>query len=355
MSFLPSDNTTLNQLLSKAAEKRQPVSGTFELTSRCNLSCIMCYIAESACNKSVKDNELSAKEWVEITGQASKSGMVFLLLTGGEIFLRNDFFDIYEPIRKMGLVLTLFTNGTLITNLVAKKLAKLPPNKVEITLYGATAKTYESVTGSAKGFELCCNGIENLLSAGIKPVIKTTITRQNLHEYEDIKKMAKKWGLPFVSAWLLTRRVDGKYSRLEESQLLPEDIFILESADKEANEKWRKIAQEKSSESRSEIFYCLAGKSSFMINSSGKMNVCGDLPLPAAKVLSIGFNAAWEEVKNYVAAATNKTSSCSTCSAKEYCNTCPARSYLETKNLDEPVPYLCNISFKRKEIYESKQ
>ncbi|MFA7361284.1 MAG: radical SAM protein [Candidatus Kapaibacterium sp.] len=352
---IPENNTYLNELLSKAAEKRQPVSGTFELTNRCNLSCMMCYISESACNNSVMEKELTAQEWIDIAGQASKNGMVFLLLTGGEIFLRNDFFDIYEPLRKMGVVLTLFTNGTLISKTTAKRLSKLPPNKLEITLYGATSKTYETVTGSKNGFELCCSGMENLLSAGIKPVIKTTITRQNLHEHEDIKKMAKEWGLPFLSAWLLTKRVDGKFSSFEDSLLSHEDIFNLELKDKYTNERWKKIAQTKSAEPKSEIFYCKAGKSSFIINSSGEMNVCADLPLPAAKVLNKGFNAAWEEVKNYVEAATHKTSSCSTCNAKEYCNTCPARSYLETKHLDEPVPYLCDISFKRKDIYESKQ
>lgn len=354
-SRITSYSSYLNTLLSEAAEKRQPVSGTFELTSRCNLSCTMCYIAESACNKSVKEKELTAKEWVEIAGQASKSGMVFLLLTGGEVFLRNDFFDIYEPVRKMGVVLSLFSNGTLITKTTAKKLAQHPPNKIEITLYGATSKTYENVTGSNKGFELCCKGIENLLSAGIKPVIKTTITRQNIHEQEEIKKMAKEWGLPFISAWLLTKRVDGKFSSFEESLLSPEEIFALELNDSEADKKWEEIARKKYSEPRNEIFYCKAGKSSFIVNSSGEMNVCADLPLPAAKVLHKGFNEAWEEVKNYVEAATQKTSSCSTCSAKEYCNTCPARSYLETKTLDEPVPYLCDITFKRKDIYESKQ
>lgn len=346
--------SVIRQLMSKASVGRQPVSGTFELTSRCNLECVMCYVAEHACSKSAISRELTASEWVSIAEEAMQSGMVFLLLTGGEIFLRRDFFDIYEPLRKMGLLISLYTNGTLVTKSVAERLSKSRPNKIEITLYGANSKTYEEVTGIKKGFELCCNGIENLLAAGIKPVLKTTITNQNKHELEDMRKMGHDWGLPFLLSWLLTKRTDGMISDVENARLVPEEVLILEAQDIKTVESWKETARKSPVKSKTEIFYCSAGKSSFYINSSGKMNLCADLPLPASSVPEKGFKDAWEETGIFLDESNKKTSTCSSCSSNSLCNTCPAWSYLENKKLNEPVPYLCDITFKRKEEY-SKQ
>ena len=129
-----------------AAMRRQPINGTFELTSRCNLSCGMCYVRHSVTDRSACAHEKPAKFWVELAKDAAENGMVFLLLTGGEVFIRSDFFDIYEPLTRMGLVLTLYTNGTLISKEISDRLAHFPPSSTQITLYGATATTYESVT-----------------------------------------------------------------------------------------------------------------------------------------------------------------------------------------------------------------
>lgn len=352
MNYTDTDyKTVIRTLMSKASVNRQPVSGTFELTSRCNLDCVMCYVAEHACSKSAISRELSASEWISVAKDAAQNGMVFLLLTGGEIFLRRDFFDIYEPLRKMGLVISLYSNGTLITKTIADRLSKSLPNKIEITLYGATPKTFQEVTGSPKGFELCCTGIENLLSAGIKPVLKTTITNQNKHELDDMKKMAADWGLPFLSGWLLSKRTDGMKSNVEDARLVPEEVLVLEAKDIKTVEGWKETARKDSVKSSTEIFYCSAGKSSFYINSSGKMNLCADLPLPGTSVPQVGFKAAWEANGAFLEESNKKTSTCSSCSSKDFCNTCPAWSYLENKKLNEPVPYLCDITLKRKEEY----
>ena len=131
--------------MAQAADAGQPVNGTFELTSRCNLGCKMCYIRTRAGDRAMKASELTADQWLDLARQGVDAGMLFLLLTGGEVFLRPDFFEIYEPLTDMGLLITLFTNATLITERTADKLARRPPNRTEVTLYGATRETYEAV------------------------------------------------------------------------------------------------------------------------------------------------------------------------------------------------------------------
>lgn len=142
-------------MLRRAAQDRQPAHGSFELTSRCNLSCRMCFVRHAAGDRVQMGNELSASAWLDLARQAVDNGMVFLLLTGGEVFLRRDFFEIYEPLTRMGLLLSLFTNGTLINRDIAARLAQAPPSRTEITLYGATAATYEAVTGVPGSYAAC--------------------------------------------------------------------------------------------------------------------------------------------------------------------------------------------------------
>ena len=210
MTALPKEYGALARELHRLAGKlRQPVNGTFELTSRCNLSCRMCYIRHSAGDIVKRNEELPAWRWLDLARQAKDKGTVFLLLTGGEIFLRRDFFELYEPLTRMGFVLTLFTNGSLITKEIAERLAQAPPSRTEITLYGATATTYESITGVRGSYDACCAGIEALISHRIPLALKTTIVRQNVAELEAMRQKAHKWGLPFSGAWLISRRPDG--------------------------------------------------------------------------------------------------------------------------------------------------
>ena len=115
-------------------------------------------------------------QWLELARQAVDNGMVFLLLTGGEVFLRPDFFEIYTPLTRMGLVLTLFTNGTLITDEIASRLAEAPPSRTEITLYGATAETYEAVTGIPGSYARCISGYRGAPE-------KATSARAEVHAY----------------------------------------------------------------------------------------------------------------------------------------------------------------------------
>ena len=352
MTALPTEYGALvRELHKRAADRRQPINGSFELTTRCNLSCRMCYVRQSAGDDALRAGELSATQWLELARQAVDNGMVFLLLTGGEVLLRPDFFRIYEPLTRMGFILTLFTSGTLITEAVAERLAQAPPSRTRITLYGATAATYEAVTGVPGSYARCCAGIEALVRHRVPLGIKTTITRQNVDELDAMRQMAHNWGLPFSGGWLLSRRPDGEPSEVDDCRLSASDCVALEATDRASAHEWTQAALRESSEGNDGNFYCQAGKAAFVVNPSGEMNVCLDLPLPAARPLEIGFPAAWEQVQGYVDSAPPLAPLCLACNARVYCLRCPAWSYLETNKLTEPVPYLCEIARARKERY----
>jgi radical SAM protein with 4Fe4S-binding SPASM domain len=348
----PFDYATLVRDLSKkACEHRQPINGTFELTERCNLFCRMCYVSQPSSDSHLRSQELSTRQWLDIARQAVDSGMVFLLLTGGEIFVRPDFFDIYTPLTQMGLMITLFTNGTLITENIAKRLAEAPPSRTEITLYGATAETYEAITGVPGSYARCCAGIEKLLKHRIPLGLKTTLTKHNVGELESMRQMSHNWGVPFTAGWLISKRRDGVQSDAEASRISVDDCIELEATDRATAIDWNEVSLRKSTYENQDNFYCQAGQSSFIVSSQGEMNVCIDLPLPRARILDVGFASAWEQVRNFIETSPPLDPLCLDCQVRVYCHRCPAWSYRETGNLSSPVPYLCEIAYARESQY----
>ena len=147
----------------KLKGRHVPLGGSIEVTARCNLHCVQCYINLPVGNIKAQEKELTYKELCSILDQIADEGCLWVLLTGGEPFIRPDFLDIYTYAKKKGMLITLFTNGTTITPRIADYLAEWRPSSIEITLYGATKETYEKVTGVHGSYEKCMRGIDLLL------------------------------------------------------------------------------------------------------------------------------------------------------------------------------------------------
>jgi molybdenum cofactor biosynthesis enzyme MoaA len=60
-----------------------------------------------------KQRELSKEEHFLMLDELVEMGCFWLLYTGGEIFARKDFLEIYTYAKKKGFLITLFTNGTM--------------------------------------------------------------------------------------------------------------------------------------------------------------------------------------------------------------------------------------------------
>ncbi len=103
----------------------------------------------------------------------------------------GDFLEIYAYAEKKGLLITLFTNGTLITREVADHLAMLRPFRIEITIYGPTRETYERVTGIPDSFERCLRGIHLLRERGLPLILKTSVLTINKNEVWDLKRFSE--------------------------------------------------------------------------------------------------------------------------------------------------------------------
>jgi len=330
-----------------AAAYVQPLNGTFEITTRCNLACRMCFVREPAGGRDKRNAELTAHQWLRLGKEAVDSGMLFLLITGGEVFLRPDFFDIYLPLTRLGLVVTIFSNGTLINADIAERLASSPPASIEVTLYGATESTYESVTGVRGSYRRCLAGIDLLLKHDLRMAVRTTLTNDNVAELDAMTRLAAtEWGLTLGAGWQLTPRRDGSSSDIATQRLSVAECINLEAASLESPEGNTEFIHERSS-GGTRLFQCYAGRAGFAITGAGEMNACLELPLPAAQPLKTGFGQAWNEVNDFVESAPPPADSCVKCDAKPLCSLCPAWSMAEVGSLQKPVPHLCRLAFAR--------
>ena len=131
-----------------ASRDRHAVDCLFEITPTCNLRCHFCYVALDP----YKGPYLSTEQTCRIIDTIERAGVLFLTFTGGEIFSRRDFPEIYRHASRSGMLVTLYTNATMMTPALADLLREVPPHAVEVSIYGADADHYEGVTGIKGSF-----------------------------------------------------------------------------------------------------------------------------------------------------------------------------------------------------------
>lgn len=179
-------------MLERLKQQRSPLAFTLEITARCNNNCSHCYINLPAGDAVARSKELSLNEILSIAGQAVEMGAMWCLITGGEPLLRPDFSDIYLALKRMGLLVGVFTNATLIRERHVDLFKRYPPRNLEVTVYGLTRKTYEAVTRHDGLFAAFRRGLGLLLENAVPVTLKAMALRSNLHELERIADFCRR-------------------------------------------------------------------------------------------------------------------------------------------------------------------
>ena len=333
--------------------KRIPIGGSIEVTQRCNNRCVHCYNNLAAGNKAALEKELSLDEHCRIIDEIAGFGCLWLLFTGGEIFLRKDFLDIYTYAKKKGLLITLFTNGTLITPDIADYLAQFPPFSIEITLYGSTQKTYESITGVPGSYDRCLRGTRLLMDRKLPLKLKTMAISQNKHEISQMKHFVEEeLGLEFKFDTMINPRRDCSQSPLD-VRLSPAEVMELDLKDSERVAEWKSFAQRFNKplldpEKIDNLYQCGGGYQSFAIDPVGRLSVCVMSPGDSYDLRKGSFKEGWEEhlFSLRQRKATRKTK-CSACQIKSMCGMCPVNSELECRDAEAPIDFLCQVAHLR--------
>lgn len=349
-------------LWKKIRDKRYLAMFTVELTARCNNNCRHCYINLPAFDRGAMRKELSFGEIRDIADEAVSLGAIWCLITGGEPLLREDFFDIYLYLKKKGLLITVFTNGTLLTHDHVQLFKKYPPRDLEVSVYGSKRNTYERISRKLGSFDAFIKGLYLLRDGGINFRLKTMALRSNVSDIMKIEEFSKKYTKePFRYDPMLKMRHDFDRLRNEEirsERLNPLDIARLEQEDPDRLEAWQKYCETRfrpdlENRTSRRLFYCAAGNRSFDLTHDGYFRLCSSLCHPSCvyDLRKGSLTDAWTyfvpRVRELTSERNEFLDNCRSCALTNLCYWCPAHAHLESGKLDGWIEYFCEIAHQR--------
>ena len=333
--------------------QRAPLEVSIEVTRRCPLDCLHCYNNLPMGDLQARRRELSTEEHFKLLDELAQLGCLWLLYTGGEIFARKDFLEIYTYAKKKGFLITLFTNGTLIGERTADYLRQWPPFAIEITLYGRTKETYEALTGIPDSYERCLRGIALLRDRGLQLKLKTVPTTVNKHEVLAMRQFAEEeLHLEFKFDSLINPRIDCSQSPLA-VRLSPEEVVALDLHSSKVAAEFRKLAEQEAKHppalANIETTYsCGGGMNSFAIDPYGHMSICVLSHQETYDIRSGSVEDGWKQFLLRVRTRARKTiSKCVSCRLHSLCSMCPANGELENGDPESPVEFLCEVAHLR--------
>ncbi len=351
-------------LWKKLELKRSLVSLEFEITPRCNNNCTHCYISLSPGDKVSMSKELSLSEIKNIVSEAVDLGVYTALITGGEPMLRHDFSEIFMLLKKQGFIVSVFTNATLINQKIIDLFTKYPPHNIEVSVYGVTQKTYETISRVPGTFKAFMNGVNLLVQNNIPVRFKAMALRSNIHELKDIARFCRERTKDYFrfdpQLHLRYDRDEEKNKGIKSERLSPDEISNIEQSDRERSDflvknKEKYIFDKTITIENTDLFSCGMGNGSLTVGYDGFIRGCSSL---YHKDMMYNWREgslidAWQNF--YPSLLEIKTDNkmimekCRNCNIVNLCMSCPAHNYLETGDPTSFTEYFCNIAHSRSE------
>jgi radical SAM protein with 4Fe4S-binding SPASM domain len=333
--------------------ERVPLQVSIEVTRRCPLECLHCYNNLPMGDLEAKNREMTKEEHFRVLDELVEMGCFWILYTGGEIFARKDFLEIYTYAKKKGFLITLFTNGTIINEHIADYLAEWPPFAIEITLYGRTRETYEALTMIPGSYDRCLKGIKLLKERGLPLKLKTVATSINKHEVMSMRRFAEEeLGVEFKFDSQINPRIDCSQSPLA-VRLTPEEVVALDMAEPRGVSEYRRLSKREQEHARNVasndgVYACGGGMNSFAINAYGEISICVISQQETFKVQSSSVKEVWDgSLLRLRERKRRQMTKCVECQIRGLCGMCPANGELENGESESPVEFLCHVAHLR--------
>ena len=353
----PGISRYLNQ---KGCELGIPISGNFELTARCNFDCKMCYVHLNKNIEELKRRELTVDQWLSLASDARDKGMLFLLLTGGEPFLRSDFEQIYRELMKLGIVISINTNASLYNDELRQLFRHYPPMRINVSLYGGSEETYQSLCGNASYGRVIQN-LRKMKEDNLQVRLNVSLTPYNVADMESIDAISRELQLqvkatsymyPPVRVTGETGVNKGRFAAEEAGRIMAEWSRLhdtpesLSNRAQEIKKCYANRCDEVLKDREAEGVLCRAGRSSFWLTWDGRMLPCGTMDIEASYPLKDGFDKAWEEVRQRTAQI-RLPKECAGCALRQNCGVCAANCKAETGEFGIKPEYLCKMTKSR--------
>lgn len=333
----------------RAIQSDRVIKAQLELTYRCNLHCVHCY-TDPYNGRAFFPRELSLAEIERILDEMAGMGILYLNLTGGEIFTHPSFFDIYDYAYRKGFLLMLYTNGTMFTRAVIDRLRQSPPFSIDISCHSVDEAAFDRFTQVPGSFRNFVKGMELLRHSGLPFCFKTKAMNWNRDELPQIKAFIESFGQPFGFSTSLSPRLNGDLSSLE-YRLAPADIAALErsSHEKEADvpcmarNDWPRPTTDR-------LYRCGCATNAIHISAWGELGTCTMQYEHRVSLREYSLADAIKKVFAEVRARRYTTDSpCRTCGIFTFCSKMPSDARWEQGGPEAPIPYDCDVALVRAE------
>ena len=347
-----------DRLVEKATQMRAPLMAAFELLPVCNLRCKMCYVRRPMEDVRSCGGLRSADWWLRIAREAAEMGLCYPLLTGGEPLLHPEFPEILAKMQEMGLQVSINSNGTLIDREKARWLGRHRPTRINITLYGASAETYEALCGDGSAFERVRRGVDFLKEYGVPVKFNCSVTPYNVRDLEKITAYAKEQQIPLQTATYMFPPL-----RRDSTQIGTNDRLTPEEAARarvkadflQAEPEWfvgqaQRYAHFVPLDQLPELcpenpahMTCRAGICSFWIDWQGQMANCGMYNSAVVRIEDRPFAEAWRELVERTAEV-EYLPECVACPNQRLCHPCISMIACECGQWKGRPEYVCRMN-----------
>jgi AdoMet-dependent heme synthase len=327
----------------KAMDLGIPLSVHFDITYRCNERCVHCYLDHDDLG------EMTTGEIEDVLDQLADAGVFFLALSGGEVLMRRDFFDIVEHARRRLFNVKIKTNGVMIREPEARRLRQLGVEQVQISVYSHRPEVHDGITKLPGSLRRTIEAIRFLKLQGLKVSMANVLMTANLFDNQGVMSLAKDLGVSYTLDPTITPKIDGNTAVLALRAPAAELRRVFRNEELVGNVAEFCAPPAAPDEDVMDGYPCSAGHTSCYISPYGDVFPCVQFPLPSGNLRREKFVEIWRHssaLKEVRSIRARDLTTCSTCSHVGSCSRCPGLAYMEG-NMRGPSSADCEKSFQR--------
>lgn len=330
-----------------STQRREVVKAQLELTYRCNLRCRHCYTDPYNTPESLP-RELTHDELSRLLEELQDLGVIWLNLSGGDIFMHPQFFEVYEQAYRRGFLLQLYTNGTLFTRATIQRLQAMPPFTIDVSCHTLNEERFDWFTQVPGAYRAFLRGMALLQESGLPFTLKTKLMNWNKDELDALRSFTESFGQPFGYTTALSPRLDGDCSSLT-YRISPEDLRVIEQNGPGSRN--NEACHAESPPSRPEtdrLFRCGCGTNTIHINAWGELSTCTFQYETRISLRQVSLREAVDRVFTEVQNLRYQgDTACRSCTLHHFCDKQPTQARWEAGSPAAPIPYACDIAYER--------
>ena len=337
------------QAYDRAVQQNRIIKAQLELTYRCNLHCRHCY-TDPYNNPQFFPRELALNEIHRLLDEMRDLGIIWLNLSGGDIFMHPDFFEIYERAYRQGFLLQLYTNGTLFTRAAIQRLQAMPPFTIDVSCHSASEKRFDWFTQVPGSYRAFLRGMTLLRESGLPFTLKTKLMDWNKDELDELRAFTESFGQSFGYTTSLSPRLNGDCSSLA-YRIDSQDLKRLEETNLVAHDDDLCMKEQEITRPESDRLYrCGCGTNSIHISAWGELGAC---TLQYEHRVSLRTHSLQDAVAQVFGAIRSMRylgdSPCRSCELHRFCEKKPTDARWEQGVTEAPIPYACDVALVRAE------